>query len=171
MGLVGRAVVAEHPSALDPLAVEPGHSTAQEAHCCRPLLVSQYLDVGQPRGVIHRDMDPFVAGSGGASFAWVAGDPVANAVEPGQLFDVDMDHVAGLLPLVSLHRRSGLQVTQPVQPQAPHHPGQGADRHQQQPGDPPEGPALVPEVGAFYWTASAPDIVSPGREEQGSLSV
>lgn len=27
------------------------------------------------------------------------------------------------------------------------------------------------EVGAFYWTATAPDIVNPGREEQGSVSV
>ena len=30
--------------------------------------------------------------------------------------------------------------------------------------------ALV-EVGAFYWTVLAPDIVNPGREEQGSVSV
>lgn len=28
-----------------------------------------------------------------------------------------------------------------------------------------------PEVGAFYWTVLAPDIVNPGREEQGSVSV
>ena len=27
------------------------------------------------------------------------------------------------------------------------------------------------EVGAFYWTVLAPDIVNPGREEQGSISV
>ena len=27
------------------------------------------------------------------------------------------------------------------------------------------------EVGAFYWTALAPDIVNSGREEQGSISV
>jgi len=27
------------------------------------------------------------------------------------------------------------------------------------------------EVGAFYWTALAPDIVNPGRVEQGSTSV
>ena len=26
------------------------------------------------------------------------------------------------------------------------------------------------EVGAFYWTALAPDIVNPGREEQGLVS-
>ena len=38
MGLVGRAVVAEHPAALDPLAVEPGHRSAQEAHRGRPFL-------------------------------------------------------------------------------------------------------------------------------------
>ena len=27
------------------------------------------------------------------------------------------------------------------------------------------------EVGAFYWTVPAPDIVNPGRVEQGSVSV
>ena len=27
------------------------------------------------------------------------------------------------------------------------------------------------EVGAFYWTVPAPDIVNLGREEQGSISV
>ena len=27
------------------------------------------------------------------------------------------------------------------------------------------------EVGAFYWTVPAPDIVNSGREEQGSISV
>ena len=29
----------------------------------------------------------------------------------------------------------------------------------------------VPEVGAFYWTVLAPDIVNSRREEQGSISV
>jgi hypothetical protein len=28
-----------------------------------------------------------------------------------------------------------------------------------------------PEVGAFYWTVLAPDIVTSRREEQGSISV
>lgn len=27
------------------------------------------------------------------------------------------------------------------------------------------------EVGTFYWTDATPDIVNPGREEQGSASV
>jgi hypothetical protein len=31
--------------------------------------------------------------------------------------------------------------------------------------------AVMCEVGAFYWTVLAPDIVNLGREEQGSVSV
>ena len=36
----------------------------------------------------------------------------------------------------------------------------------------PEGTSeeRPPEVGAFYWTVLAPDIVNPGREEQGLVS-
>ena len=32
-------------------------------------------------------------------------------------------------------------------------------------------PVGVTEVGAFYWTALAPEIVNSGREEQGLVSV
>ena len=35
----------------------------------------------------------------------------------------------------------------------------------------PFPPILRTEVGAFYWTVLAPDIVNSGREEQGSISV
>ena len=36
----------------------------------------------------------------------------------------------------------------------------------------PEREALrTYEVDVFYWTVLAPDIVNPGREEQGSFSV
>jgi hypothetical protein len=35
----------------------------------------------------------------------------------------------------------------------------------------PDNRPETTEVGAFYWTDMAPDIVNPGREEQGSVSV
>ena len=35
----------------------------------------------------------------------------------------------------------------------------------------PRGEIGPTEVGAFYWTVPAPDIVNSGREEQGSVSV
>jgi len=36
---------------------------------------------------------------------------------------------------------------------------------------PKDSSTLLCEVGAFYWTASAPEIVNSGREEQCSVSV
>jgi hypothetical protein len=33
------------------------------------------------------------------------------------------------------------------------------------------GTTTVSEVGTFYWTDLAPDIVNPGQDEQGSVSV
>ena len=57
MGLVGRSVVAEHPVALDPLAVEPGYRSAQEPNRGRALLVGQDLEVRKAGGVIHGHMD------------------------------------------------------------------------------------------------------------------
>ncbi len=56
-GEVGRPVVAHHPAALDPLAVEPGDSTAEKVDHRWLLLVWKHLDEGQPRGVIDGDMD------------------------------------------------------------------------------------------------------------------
>jgi len=93
VGLVGRPVVAQHPPALNALAVEPGHRTAQEAHRGRPLLV---------------------ASSRAAALTAVTGDPVPNTVEPGQRSllrrslrpGVGMDQLARLLPLVAVQRRS-----------------------------------------------------------------
>ena len=75
MGLVGQAVAAEHPTTLDPLAVEPGHHSAQEAHGGRSLLVGQHLVVGEPRGVLDRHVTLLVAHAGGSPLVWITGDP------------------------------------------------------------------------------------------------
>ena len=41
----------------------------------------------------------------------VAGDEMADPAEAGQLFEVDMDHVSGILPLRALVSRLRLQIT------------------------------------------------------------
>jgi hypothetical protein len=82
----------------------------------------------------------------GAALTAVAGDPVADPLKAGQLFGVDMDHVAWLLPLVPLHRSLGLQVPQTAESKELHHPSYGRQGSAKGPGDPPEGAALVPEV-------------------------
>src|SRR5262245_13842831 len=48
----------------------------------------------------------------------VAGDAVAYLVEPAELFDVEVDHLAGLLALISAGRLGWLEGAQFAQPQA-----------------------------------------------------
>lgn len=83
-GDVGRAVVAHHLSAQHALAVEPGQSPAQEADGRALLLVSEYLDVGQPCGVVDRSVDPVIADARGASLLLIAGDAMSDPAEADQ---------------------------------------------------------------------------------------
>ena len=46
----------------------------------------------------------------------VAGDAMADVVEPAELLDVDMDELAGMLALVAADRLGRLQRCQPVEP-------------------------------------------------------
>jgi hypothetical protein len=92
------------------MAVEPGHSPQQESHRCLLLLVWEHFHVGQPGGVIHCNVGLFITGSTRRTQTPIASDPVADPLKACQLFDIDMDHVAGLRPLVAAHGFSGLQV-------------------------------------------------------------
>jgi hypothetical protein len=107
LGDVGGTVVAHHPPALEPLAVEPGDSTAEKADHRWLLLVRQDLDVGQPGGVIHSDVNLVIADAVGPSLLPVSRDPVTHPAEASQGLDVDMDQVTRSLPLVALHRWFG----------------------------------------------------------------
>ena len=60
----------------------------------------------------------------------VAGDAMANAIDPAELFDVDVDHLARALPLVAAHRFERFQGTDPVEPEPPQN---AADRRRRQP--------------------------------------
>ena len=76
----------------------------------------------------------------------VAGDPMADTLETGELFCVDMDHVARALPLVALHWLLGLQIVEPAKPQRVDHPPDGGEGRLEGPGDAAECAALMPEV-------------------------
>lgn len=47
----------------------------------------------------------------------VPGDAVTDPVEAAELFDVDVDHLAGPGPLVATHRRNRLKGADPVETQ------------------------------------------------------
>ena len=53
-------------------------------------------------GVVDADMDELPADAAAVALAGaIAGDAMANAVEVAELFDVDMDHLAGCFALVA----------------------------------------------------------------------
>jgi len=109
------------------MAVEPGHSTAQEADRCGLLLVGEHLDVGQSGGIVDRNVHTVVADAGRAALPPVTGDSVADLAKTGELFDVDMDQVSGMLPLVALHWRFGFEISQPPETKEVEHPGHGGE--------------------------------------------
>ena len=111
--------------------------------CC---FVRQHFHVGQPGGIVDRNVPTVVADAGRAALLTVACDAVDDLATAGELFDVDMDQVSGMLPLVALHWRFGLEIPQPPETKAVEHPGHGGEGSGQQPGDVPEVEALVTEL-------------------------
>jgi hypothetical protein len=116
LGMVGTSGIRVHPAAGDALAVEPGHSPHQKTHRRGLLLIRQHLDVGQASRVIHGHIGLFIAGTRRAALAAITGDAVTDPLKAGQLFGVDVDHVAGQGPLVPADWFSGLQVLQATKP-------------------------------------------------------
>jgi len=136
----------EHPPAADALSNEPDHGPQQKAHRGCLLLIRQQLDVSQSRGVVDGHMSFLVAGTMGAAKPAITGDPVTDPFKASQLFGVDVDHVAGLCPLVAAHRLCRLQVLEPAKPYGLEHPANGGERSCQHPGNTTEGAALMTEV-------------------------
>jgi hypothetical protein len=91
--------------------------------------------------------------TGGAQAA-IFGDPVTDALKAGELFVIDVDHVAWLCPLVAAYRLSRLQVPllrrslrlEPAETQGLDHPAHGGKRRRQHPGHSSERAALMAEV-------------------------
>jgi len=73
-------------------------------------------------------VDTVVADACRAALLAVAGNAVADLSKARELFNVDMDQVSGMLPLVALDWRFGLEIPQPPQSQAVEHPGHGGER-------------------------------------------
>jgi hypothetical protein len=91
-------------------------------------------------------MSFLVTGTTGTPNPAISGDPVTDPFKAGQLFGVDVDHVARLCPLVAAHRFGGLQVLEPAKPYGLEHPANGGERSCQHPGNATEGAPLMAEV-------------------------
>src|SRR5205814_3646566 len=82
-----------------------------------------HLCKGDPGSVVDADMDelpaePFATAAPVALAAAIASDAVADAVDPAELLDIDVDQLARVLALIAAHRIGRLQRAQPAQPEA-----------------------------------------------------
>jgi hypothetical protein len=102
-----------------------------------------HLGVCQAGSVVDGHMGFLVARTRGAAKAPNASDMVTNTMEPGKLFDVDVDHVARPSPLVSPHRHRWLQVLQAPQAKGFDVAADGGERQGQLARVGPEGASIV----------------------------
>src|SRR4051812_17961896 len=89
--------------------------------------------------------EPFAAAAPTALPRTVAGDAMADAIDLSELFDVDMDHLAGMLALVAAHWLGGLECLEPVQSEPLESAADGSWRDPDGERDLLAGPALAPK--------------------------
>ena len=127
--LVGGAVVGHHPLNRDAVAREERDDAAQKANHGAGLLVGQNLGIGQAAVVVDGDVHAFAAdllstspggvGLGRRPVLAAAGEALADtALDAAELFDVDVDQLAGRGALVALDRLGRLKARALAQPLA-----------------------------------------------------
>jgi hypothetical protein len=80
----------------------------------------------------------------------ITGDPVTYTLKAGQLFGIDVGHVAGPCPLITAKRLDGLQVHEWAKPYGVDHHAIGGERPRQHPCQSSEPAPLMGElIGAF----------------------
>jgi hypothetical protein len=105
---------------------------------------------GDARGIVDGDMDifpakPFAAVAPVALAVAVAGDAVADAVDPAEFLDVDVDQFAGMRAFVAPDRFGRFERAEPVEPQAAQDAADGGRREPELGGDLLARIALAPQ--------------------------
>ena len=98
MAAIGGAVVGHDALDADAVRLKKASARARKAQALSLLLVGEELGVGEPGGVVDGDVQMLPADAAVASWPRaIAGDAVADAVDPAELLGVDVDELAGML--------------------------------------------------------------------------
>ena len=109
VGAVSRAVVTHELAHFDAQGGEVGQGLAQELDDAADFFVGHDFGVGDAGGVIDGHMDELPA-CARDMIAFVAGDAVAGTDNATELFNVDMQQVAGMFALVANGWRRRVQI-------------------------------------------------------------
>jgi hypothetical protein len=92
------------------------------------LFVGQYFRVSDAGVVVDGQVQVLPTDPAALDLA-IAGDAVADLLETTQLFDIDMDDLAGVLPLIAAHRFGWLQCRELVDAEPSQDAADGRRRH------------------------------------------
>jgi len=139
-------MLAHIPTVLSALTVETYHSPSEKADNLVLHLIRQQLDVGQACGVINADRNLVVADEVRAALLAIASKLVVHPAAAGHGRGIDVDQVARMLPLVTLHEWFGIQVPKSTNTQSAKILGDDGDKSLQQPGDVAEVESLLADI-------------------------
>jgi hypothetical protein len=128
-GLVARAIVGHYALGLDTEAGVIGDRCLEKGDRAALLLVRHDLREGDAGVIVDADVHVFPADAALITLASaVAGDAVSDLIELTELFDVDVDQLAGMLALIAPHRLGGLERGEPIEPEPPQDAAYGSGR-------------------------------------------
>jgi hypothetical protein len=108
VGAVAGAVIGHDGLDTDAATLEPGDGAFEEAGGGRGSFIGEYLGVGESGSVIDSDMDELPADATDL-LRVVSVDAMTDASYTAQLFDIHVDELAGMLPLVSANGLFGFE--------------------------------------------------------------
>ena len=101
------------------MALVPGYSGLQKSDGACLAFTLRNLTEGETGVVINKDVDELPTDPPGITQTVpIPCDTMPHTIELAQFFDVDMDHLAGPVALISDHRFGRLKVSPTVQPMA-----------------------------------------------------
>src|SRR5262245_7945336 len=116
-GLVASTIVRHDALDPDAEAFKVGDGGLQEGNGAVLPLGRHHFGESNARVVVDSHMDVFPSHASAVALPpAVAADAVTDLIEPAELFDVDVDHLTGLLTLIAAHRLSRLQCTELIEP-------------------------------------------------------
>jgi hypothetical protein len=115
---------------------ESGEGAFGEAHSAVGALIGQDFAVGEAGGVVDGDMPAFPPRATLVALSSaIAGDAMADTIDADQPFQIELDHLNGLIVLVADDLRLGVQHAEPTQAEAAQDGADGGAGHAELAGD------------------------------------
>src|SRR5215510_15506619 len=139
---VARPVVGADPPRADASATKPGQRVLEKRGAGAPALGAADLHIRQAGGVIDRDVRVLIADPA-PPFRLVTVNAMPHAVNAGQRFDIEMQEVSRVRPLIALNHRRWIEAAHAIQARSVQDAGHGRARHPDALANLPGGRALL----------------------------